>query len=139
MCAASHHRGHDPLHGQRLAPTLPNGGRPGSAPARPLSLGERIAAIPLKSMVMLTVGVAALVGVALALALWSRSGDYKLLYANLSDKDGGAVLGQLSQMNIPYRITEGGGAIMVPADKVHDVRLCWRRSACPRGRPAASS
>jgi flagellar M-ring protein FliF len=116
-----------------LAPTLPNSGRPGAAPARPLSLGERIAAIPLKAMVMLTVGVAALVGVALALALWSRAGDYKLLYASLSDKDGGAVLGQLSQMNVPYRITEGGGAIMVPADKVHDVRLKLAQIGLPRG------
>ena len=44
------------------------------------------------------------------------SGDYKVLYANLSDKDGGAVIAQLSQMNVPYKYAEGGNAILVPAD-----------------------
>jgi len=29
-----------------------------------------------------------------------------VLYANLSDKDGGAVIAQLSQMNVPYRMSE---------------------------------
>ena len=38
-----------------------------------------------------------------------------MLYANLSDKDGGAVIAQLSQMNVPYRMCEGGAAILVPA------------------------
>jgi flagellar biosynthesis/type III secretory pathway M-ring protein FliF/YscJ len=64
----------------------------------------------------------------------SRAGDYKVLYANLSDKDGGAIIAQLSQMNVPYRHAEGGGAILVPADKVHDVRLKLASPACPRAR-----
>ncbi|MFO1217068.1 MAG: flagellar basal-body MS-ring/collar protein FliF [Burkholderiaceae bacterium] len=116
-----------------LAPTSPHAGRAGASAAQPHSLSERIAAIPLKAMVMLTIGVAALVGVALALAMWSRTGDYKLLYANLSDKDGGAILGQLTQMNVPYKIAEGGGAIMVPTDKVHDVRLKLAQLGLPKG------
>ena len=57
------------------------------------------------------------------MTLWSSQGDYKVLYANLSDKDGGAVIAQLAQMNVPYRISEGGAAIMVPAAQVHDLRL----------------
>ena len=44
--------------------------------------------------------------------------DYKVLYANLNDKDGGAVLAQLSQMNVPYKHADAGGAILVPADRV---------------------
>ena len=50
-------------------------------------------------------------------------GDYKVLYANLSDKDGGAVIAQLSQMNVPYNACRGGSAILVPAAQVHDLRL----------------
>ena len=45
---------------------------------------------------------------------WNSHGDYKVLYANLADKDGGAVIAQLSQMNVPYRMSEGGSAILVP-------------------------
>ena len=37
------------------------------------------------------------------MTLERSQGDYKVLYANLSDKDGGAVIAQLSQMNVPYK------------------------------------
>ena len=63
----------------------------------------------------------------------SRQPDWRVLYASLSDKDGGAVIAALSQMNVPHRFTEGGGAIMVPADKVHDARLKLASQGLPRG------
>jgi flagellar M-ring protein FliF len=53
---------------------------------------------------------------------------------NLSDKDGGAVVAQLAQMNVPYKYSEGGGAIMVPADRCMTCACDWRRKACPRAR-----
>ncbi len=106
---------------------------PNAAALAPGSVTARLAAVPVKAMVMLTLGVAALAAVIAALAMWSKGGDYKLLYANLSDKDGGAVLAQLTQLNVPYKITEGGAAITVPADKVHDVRLKLAQSGLPKG------
>ena len=77
-------------------------------------------------------GAAALVGIVVALLLWSNQGDYKVLYANLSDKDGGAIIAQLSQMNIPYRHSDGGAAILVPASKVHDARLKLASAGLPK-------
>ncbi|MBX9794840.1 MAG: flagellar basal body M-ring protein FliF, partial [Burkholderiaceae bacterium] len=73
--------------------------------------GARLAALPAKSKFNLGLGAAALIGVVVGLVLWSSQGDYKVLYANLSDKDGGAIIAQLSQMNIPYRHSDGGAAI----------------------------
>ena len=93
----------------------------------------RLTAVPVKAMVMLTLGVAALAAVIAALAMWSKSGDYRVLYANLSDKDGGAILSQLSQLNVPYKHADGGNAILVPADKVHDVRLKLAQAGLPKG------
>jgi flagellar M-ring protein FliF len=62
----------------------------------------------------------------------NRQSDWKVLYVNLSDKDGGAVLAQLSQLNIPYKNAEGG-AIMVPAEKVHETRLRLATLGLPKG------
>jgi flagellar M-ring protein FliF len=62
----------------------------------------------------------------------NRQPDWKVLYVNLSDKDGGAVLAQLSQLNIPYKNAEGG-AIMVPAEKVHETRLRLATLGLPKG------
>jgi flagellar M-ring protein FliF len=68
-----------------------------------------------------------------ALTLQHAQGDYRVLFAGLSDKDGGAVLAQLSQMNVPYKHADGGNAILVPADKVHDVRLKLASAGLPKG------
>ena len=99
----------------------------------PAGFGARMAAMPLRSKLSLALGVAALAGVVLAMTLWSSKGDFKVLYANLSDKDGGAVIAQLSQMNVPYRMSEGGAAILVPAAQVHDLRLKLATAGLPKG------
>ena len=78
-------------------------------------------------------GVVALVAVATSAWLWSQQPDWRVLYTSLSDKDGGAVIASLAQMNLPYKFTEGGGAIMVPANRVHDARLKLASQGLPRG------
>ena len=97
------------------------------------SFGGRMAALPMRSKLSLALGIAALAGVVLAMLLWSSKGDFKVLYANLSDKDGGAVIAQLSQLNVPYRMSEGGAAILVPAAQVHDLRLKLATAGLPKG------
>jgi len=99
----------------------------------PASFAGRMAALPMRSKLSMALGVAALAGVVLAMTLWSSKGDFKVLYANLSDKDGGAVIAQLSQMNVPYRMSEGGAAILVPALQVHDLRLKLATAGLPKG------
>jgi flagellar M-ring protein FliF len=114
-----------------LTPTVANGAVRTAAGSD--GFMTRLTAVPVKAMVMLTLGVAALAAVIAALAMWSKSGDYRVLYANLSDKDGGAILAQLSQMNVPYKHADGGNAILVPADKVHDARLKLAQIGLPKG------
>lgn len=77
---------------------------------------------------------AALVAVGLvAAAVFYRQPDYKMLFANVGDKDGGAIVAQLTQMNVPYKYSEGGGSILIPADRVHDVRLKLATQGLPKG------
>lgn len=106
-------------------------------PALPLvepgTFGGRLAAMPMRSKLSLGLGIAALAATVLAMTLWSSQGDYKVLYANLSDKDGGAIIAQLSQMNVPYKHAEGGAAILVPAAQVHDLRLKLATAGLPKG------
>ena len=102
---------------------------PAEAPAGFVS---RLAALPVRTRLSFGVGLAALAGLVTALALWSGSGDFRPLYANLSDKDGGAVLAQLTQMNVPYRLGDGG-LVLVPAAQVHDARLKLASAGLPKG------
>ena len=90
-------------------------------------------ALPMPRKLMLGAGLLALVGLLVASVMMSRDDDYKVLFANLSDKDGGAIIAQLAQQNVPYKYTEGGSAILVPAKLVHDVRLKLAQSGLPKG------
>ena len=76
-----------------------------------------------RQILALMIGSAALMAVAVGAWMWTQTPDYKVLYANLSDRDGGAVIAALGQMNVPYRVADGGGAILVPGDKVAETRF----------------
>lgn len=96
-------------------------------------LAERFSALPPMRKAWLAGGLLlflALVGLS---AVWSSRPDYRVLFSNLNDKDGGAIVAQLSKMNVPYRFSEGGGAVLVPADQVHDVRLKLAQTGLPKG------
>ncbi|OAJ64288.1 flagellar basal-body MS-ring/collar protein FliF [Paraburkholderia ginsengiterrae] len=76
--------------------------------------------------------VALLVAVVAGLFLWSRAPDYKVLYSNLSDRDGGAIIAALQQANIPYKFSDAGGAILVPSEQVHEMRLRLASQGLPK-------
>jgi flagellar M-ring protein FliF len=76
---------------------------------------------------------AALVAVIVAVAMWSSEPKYKVLFSNLDDRDGGAIVAALGTMNVPYRYNETGTAVLVPADRVYDARLQLASQGLPRG------
>lgn len=75
------------------------------------------------------IAVAMLVGV----WLWTRAPDYAVLFSNLEERDGGAIVTALQQQNVPYRFSPGGGAILIPSQMVHDVRLRLAAQGLPKG------
>ncbi|TCL02276.1 flagellar basal-body MS-ring/collar protein FliF [Sodalis ligni] len=79
------------------------------------------------------IAAAAAIAVVVVLALWAKSPDYRVLYSNLSDRDGGDIVTQLTQMNIPYRFADQGSAVLVPAESVHEVRLKLAGLGLPKG------
>ena len=102
----------------------------------PLNAGtpmQRLAALPLRSKLSLGAAILLLMGLLLAGVLAGRQSEWRLLYTSLSDKDGGAVIAALAQMNVPHKFSEGGGAILVPAQQVHDVRLRLASQGLPKG------
>jgi flagellar M-ring protein FliF len=96
-------------------------------------LSQRLATLDGKQILRLALGVVLFLAIAVAGWIMGRQAEWRVLYANLSDKDGGAIIAQLSQMNIPYKHAEGGHAILVPADKVHDTRLRLASQGLPKG------
>ncbi|HSO46068.1 MAG TPA: flagellar basal-body MS-ring/collar protein FliF, partial [Rhodoferax sp.] len=65
--------------------------------------------------------------------MWGQQPEYRVLFSNFSDRDGGAIVAELEKMNVPYKYSEGGGAVLVPADRVHDARLKLAAQGLPKG------
>ena len=105
---------------------------PSQAMAVPLTFSGRVKAMPGRAKASAAIGLAALAAVVYALAINTSHGEFRVLYGNLSDKDGGAVVAQLSQMNVPYRVAPGG-AILVPSGQVPDLRLKMATAGLPKG------
>lgn len=96
------------------------------------TLLQRFNELPPARKLGLAVSLSAAIALIVGLLLWSRAPEYRVLFSNLSERDGGAVITALQQMNVPYR-TEGGGAILVPAEQVYDLRFRLAGQGLPRG------
>lgn len=97
------------------------------------SVAGRFEQLSAQQKMGLGVGVAALIALMVAAWMWGQAPDYRILYSNLSDRDGGAIIESLQQLNIPYKFTEGGGALMIPAHQVHEARLKLATQGLPKG------
>lgn len=82
---------------------------------------------------MLIVAFATTIALVAGLWMWGQTPEYRVLYGSLSDRDGGAVIESLQQMNVPYKFAEGGGALLIPANRVHEVRLRLASQGLPKG------
>lgn len=108
---------------------------PAALPGSPQSGSalQRLASMPLRSKLALGSAVLLLGGLLYAGIVAGRQPEWRLLYTSLSDKDGGAVIAALAQMNVPHKFSEGGAAILVPASQVHDARLRLASQGLPKG------
>ncbi len=64
---------------------------------------------------------------------WAKEPDYRVLYSNISEEDGGAVVTQLKQMQVPYRFAEHDGSIEIPSEQIYEVRLKLAQQGLPKG------
>ena len=94
---------------------------------------EALARLTNRQKVLLIVSVAAVVTLLIAAATLLRQGEFKVLFSNIGERDGGAIIAALEQMNVPYKFSESGSAILVHDSRVHDVRLRLAAQGLPRG------
>ncbi|MBI5800746.1 MAG: flagellar M-ring protein FliF, partial [Verrucomicrobia bacterium] len=72
------------------------------------------------------------VGGLAGMMLWSSRVNYALLYGRLDDAEAAKVIVVLNESKTPYR-TGANGSILVPADKVHTLRMQLASRGIPRG------
>ncbi|MEO7494518.1 MAG: flagellar basal-body MS-ring/collar protein FliF [Massilia sp.] len=83
--------------------------------------------------IALGAGIAVVLAIIAALWMYAQQPEYRVLFSNYSDRDGGAITASLDQMAVKYKFSDGGTAILVPANQVHDVRLKLAAQGLPKG------
>jgi flagellar M-ring protein FliF len=70
---------------------------------------------------LLVVGIAG--AVIVGVGIWATQPDYRMLYSGLAPEDAGAITSKLQSLGVPYKLEGSGSTILVPAEKVHQLRI----------------
>ena len=98
--------------------------RSGGLPARSQSdLFEGLGSLNILRQLGLLIGLAASVAIGVAVVLWAQGKDYLPLYADLERMDPADVMQILQTNEIPFKIDEKSGALLVAADQLYKARL----------------
>lgn len=103
-----------------------------AAPATPLAQAlQRIKELNQRQKMAAAAAVALAIAMLVGAWLWTRPPGYAVLFSNLDERDGGAIVTALQQMNIPYNVD--GSTISIPTANVHETRLRLAAQGLPKG------
>lgn len=96
---------------------------PPATVGRQSDLLDGLGSLGLLRQLGLMIGLAASVAIGFAVVLWSQGEEYVPLYTNLERMDPTDVLNVLQSSQIEHKVDSKTGALLVPADRIHDARL----------------
>jgi len=111
----------------------PRSGAAENEPSNPSAFERTMKQLRGNPLVVVLVAAAASIAVVAALFMWASSPDYRVLYSNLSEADGGRIITELDTRGVPYQFSQGGQALLVPSDQVHTLRLQLAEQGLPQG------
>ena len=85
--------------------------------------GERWNSLLKRQKIIVAGSGAALIIALVFLGQWLLGSKYSPLFTDLSPEQGSAIMKQLDEMNIPYKIAGQGDTILVPEDVLYKTRL----------------
>ena len=91
-----------------------------------------LALSPGKQLLIAAVAFASALAFAILIFVANRT-DYRPLFTNLTSEDAGEIVKKLKDAKTPYQITADGKGILVPSDKVYELRLTLASEGIPQG------
>ncbi len=89
-----------------------------------ISIGKRIA------LLILAVG---FVAGFVFLMNWAGNPEFHPLYTNLDANDAGTILNRLKEQKIPYRLSANGSTLLIPQEKIYEIRMELASEGLPHG------
>src|SRR6185436_6471119 len=82
----------------------------------------------------ISIGVVALIagGGIYALVWYQKESGFKPLFTGVSNEDASGIVQKLKEAGVEYRLPEGGGSVLVPAEKLAELRLNMAAAGLPK-------
>ncbi|GAB4337342.1 MAG: hypothetical protein Kow0037_19980 [Calditrichia bacterium] len=87
--------------------------------------------LSMRQRLMIIISFVAALAVLIVVMVWTARPNFDVLFSNLAEKDAGAILDKLREQKIPFQLENGGGTILVPTDKVYELRLKFAQEGLP--------
>jgi flagellar M-ring protein FliF len=89
-----------------------------------MSMGQRFGLLAVSGMAIAVIVVS---------LMWSIAPKYQYLFTDLDDADASLIVQHLKDNRIPYKLTKGGTALMIPEKDVYETRLSLASQGLPKG------
>jgi len=89
--------------------------------------------LPLARKIIFLLGIGGTVVFFMLLSLKITSPEFQPLYSNLTEEDSALIIDKLKELKVPYKISDNGTSILVPAEKKYEVRLQLASQGLPQG------
>ena len=96
------------------------------------TLINNLTSLPVARQVGIIIGLAASIALAVGILMWSQSTSYTLLFGDMQPKELNEVVQLLDAQGVKYELDSVAGSIMVPAEKVHSLRLQLASEGYPK-------
>ena len=88
--------------------------------------------LPIMRQMALMVSAAASIALLAVIVLWSMKPGYGVLFANMESREASQVMTMLQSMQVDFKLDENTGALLVPSNKVRELRLKLAAEGFPR-------
>jgi len=92
-----------------------------------------INSLPLSKKISMIFVIVLVISGFLFMFFWANQENYQILFSNISSGDGNAIIAELTKKNIPYKVEGNGTIILVPEEKVNELRLSMAGDGIPNG------
>ncbi len=94
-------------------------------------LNQFLSGLTPQQKVLLTLVGVGILSILIIFFVWTSSTPYEPLFTDLSPKDAAEIVEKLKGMNIKYKLQDGGRSIMVPTNRVYELRLEFAKDGLP--------
>ncbi len=93
---------------------------------------DLLARLSLKQKISIVMTAMAIVAGLYSFSKWNKERDFRPLFTNLAAEDAGQVVTRIRESGTDFRLTDNGTSILVPSDKVAELRIQLASAGLPK-------